>query len=61
MANETTRATYEAPEITDFGSIEEITQGALKVNLDDFPVGARLISPSGGVRPLPGDVKLPLP
>jgi len=36
----TQRAEYEAPTITDFGAIEEITQGNLKVNIQDFPLGA---------------------
>ena len=33
------RAEYEAPTITDFGPIEEITQGNLRVNVQDFPLG----------------------
>lgn len=52
MSDETkSRAPYEAPAVTDFGSIEEITRGQLAVNLDDFPVGARLIAPSGAIPP----------
>lgn len=35
----TKRAEYEAPAITDFGQIEEMTQGNLKVNIQDFPLG----------------------
>ena len=45
------RMPYEPPVVTDYGTIEELTQGQLAVNLDDFPVGAKLIYPSGGPRP----------
>jgi hypothetical protein len=59
-----TKKDYEAPIITDFGALEEITQGTLAVNLDDFPIGAKIICPSGAINcPPPGPLPsgLPLP
>jgi hypothetical protein len=58
---ETTKKPYEAPVIVDFGALEDITQGALAVNLDDFPVGAKVICPSGQVCNNPGPLPIPLP
>lgn len=44
-STQTKRAEYEAPAITDFGPIEEITQGNLKINIQDFPLGNVAILP----------------
>ncbi|HVL90603.1 MAG TPA: lasso RiPP family leader peptide-containing protein [Actinomycetota bacterium] len=58
MANEI-RQPYQAPTVFEFGGLEEITQGALSVNLDDFPVGAKVVCPSGAVCPPPNGGVLP--
>lgn len=41
---------YSRPEISDLGSVEEITLGQINIDIDDFPVGARDVL-SG---PIPG-------
>jgi len=45
MDNTKTKQPYESPVVTDYGSIEDITKGQIAVNLDDFPIGAKVISP----------------
>lgn len=47
------RARYEAPIVTDFGSVEELTQGQINVNIDDFPVGSSKPASAPVVGPLP--------
>jgi hypothetical protein len=46
---DTERAPYEAPELVEYGRVEDLTLGAMKINLDDFPVGAKIIHNSGPV------------
>lgn len=49
-----TRKPYESPLLTDFGTIEDITKGSVAINLDDFPIGARIINPrTSGPIPFP--------
>jgi hypothetical protein len=39
MSKDQERARYEAPTVTDFGSVEELTRGQIQINVEDFPVG----------------------
>jgi hypothetical protein len=39
------RKEYEAPALIDFGTVDEVTQGTLKVNTADFPIGAKIVDP----------------
>ena len=40
----TEKARYEAPTVTDLGSVEELTQGQIQVEVKDFPVGSPVYS-----------------
>jgi hypothetical protein len=35
---------YEAPTVTDLGSVEELTQGQVQLEVDDFPAGSKVYS-----------------
>jgi len=56
MTTDQDRARYEAPAITDFGSVEELTQGVLQINIQDFPVGS---TPRTVSLPIVGPVTAP--
>lgn len=53
------KQTYEAPTVTDFGSVEELTQGQLEIHAQDFPVGSRTVGSLPVVGPLPSLPTLP--
>ncbi len=38
---------YEAPAVQDFGTVESITLGELRVSSADFPLGTPILSPVG--------------
>lgn len=43
---------YEEPNLTDFGTIENVTQGSVVLSLTDAPLGAAQASPT--TEPTPG-------
>ncbi|HEX9713091.1 MAG TPA: lasso RiPP family leader peptide-containing protein [Actinomycetota bacterium] len=45
MATENSRQAYEAPTVTDFGDIDDVTKGPLAISLDDGVLGAKVIDP----------------
>lgn len=40
---------YEAPAVRDFGTVEDVTLGEVKINVQDFPIGTPIVTPSPGV------------
>jgi hypothetical protein len=53
MSETTERRQYEAPIVTDFGSVEELTQGQINIAIDDFPIGANASLSLPIIGPLP--------
>ena len=45
MASDKNRQSYEAPKVTDYGDIDDVTKGPLAISLDDGVLGAKVIDP----------------
>lgn len=37
---------YEAPELTDFGTVADVTKGNIVANLNDLPLGSPVVQPT---------------